>query len=60
MKLAGHVAIVSGGTRGMGAATASRFLAEGAAVVIGDILPEVRRSTSDPRRLTTSVSSTTT
>jgi len=40
-RLDGHVAIVSGGARGMGAATAARFLAEGASVVVGDILPEV-------------------
>ncbi|MGE0304385.1 MAG: SDR family NAD(P)-dependent oxidoreductase [Acidimicrobiia bacterium] len=40
-RLEGHVAIVSGGARGMGAATASRFLAEGASVVVGDILPGV-------------------
>jgi 3alpha(or 20beta)-hydroxysteroid dehydrogenase len=34
------VAVISGGARGMGAETATRFLAEGAAVVVGDLLIE--------------------
>ncbi|MEX2626312.1 MAG: glucose 1-dehydrogenase [Ilumatobacteraceae bacterium] len=36
-RLSGHVAIVSGAARGIGAATARRFAAEGAAVVLGDV-----------------------
>jgi NAD(P)-dependent dehydrogenase (short-subunit alcohol dehydrogenase family) len=38
MRLAGKVALISGGARGMGAAEAAMFCAEGAAVVIGDVL----------------------
>ena len=39
-RLDGKVAIVSGGARGLGEAEARRFVAEGARVVIGDILDE--------------------
>src|ERR1700737_1307703 len=33
----GRIALVTGGGRGIGAATASRFAAEGAAVVVSDL-----------------------
>jgi 3alpha(or 20beta)-hydroxysteroid dehydrogenase len=39
-QLLGTNAIISGGARGIGAATARRFVTEGARVVIGDILDE--------------------
>src|SRR2546421_11699608 len=38
MRLAGKVAVISGGARGMGAAEAAMFCQEGASVVIGDVL----------------------
>ena len=39
-RLDGKVAIISGGARGQGAAEARLFVAEGANVVIGDVLDE--------------------
>ena len=39
-RLAGKVAVVTGGASGIGLATARRFAAEGAIVVIGDFNPE--------------------
>ncbi|MCH7735834.1 MAG: glucose 1-dehydrogenase [Chloroflexi bacterium] len=44
MRLAGKVAIISGGSRGMGAVEAELFLKEGAKVVVGDVLEEEGRS----------------
>lgn len=39
-RLTGKVALISGGARGMGAAHARRFVAEGARVVLGDVLDD--------------------
>ena len=44
MRLAGKVALISGGARGMGAAEARLFCQEGAAVVIGDVLDDDGRA----------------
>jgi len=45
MRLENKVAFISGGARGMGAAEAKLFAAEGAKVVIGDVLDEEGRQT---------------
>jgi NAD(P)-dependent dehydrogenase (short-subunit alcohol dehydrogenase family) len=44
MRLAGKVALISGGARGMGAAEARLFTREGARVVIGDVLESEGRA----------------
>ena len=48
MRLANKVALISGGARGMGAAEARLFAAEGARVVIGDVLEAEGRQTEGP------------
>lgn len=45
MRLAGRVAIITGAARGQGAAEAELFAAEGASVVLGDILEDEGRAT---------------
>ena len=52
MRLEGKVAVVTGAARGIGAACARRFAAEGADVVLADILEAERRGdgASDTRR----------
>jgi cyclopentanol dehydrogenase len=44
MRLAGKVALISGGARGMGAAEAKMFAREGAQVVLGDVLEDEGRA----------------
>lgn len=47
MRLQGKVAIVTGGARGMGEATVRIMVAEGAMVLIGDVLDEPGQSLAD-------------
>ncbi len=46
IQLTGKVAIISGGARGQGEAEARRFVAEGASVVIGDVLDDLGKATA--------------
>lgn len=46
-RLAGKVALISGGARGLGESHARRFVAEGARVVIGDVLVDEGRALAD-------------
>lgn len=46
-RLAGRVALITGGARGQGAAHAERLACEGAVVVIGDVLDEAGAVTRD-------------
>jgi 3alpha(or 20beta)-hydroxysteroid dehydrogenase len=41
LRLAGKVALISGGARGQGAAIAAAMVAEGASVVVGDVLDDL-------------------
>jgi 3alpha(or 20beta)-hydroxysteroid dehydrogenase len=47
MRLDGKVALVTGGARGSGAAIATRFVNEGACVVVADVLDERGKETVD-------------
>ena len=46
-RLEGKVALITGGSRGMGAASGRRFVAEGARVVLGDILDDEGKALAD-------------
>lgn len=46
-RLEGQVALISGAARGMGAATARRFVDEGARVVLGDVKDDLGKEVAD-------------
>jgi 3alpha(or 20beta)-hydroxysteroid dehydrogenase len=46
-QLVGTNAIISGGARGIGAATSRRFVAEGARIIIGDVLEDAGQALAD-------------
>jgi NAD(P)-dependent dehydrogenase (short-subunit alcohol dehydrogenase family) len=50
-RLAGRVAIVTGGAGGIGGATARRLSAEGAHVVVVDLRPSGGAGAWDPQRI---------
>src|SRR5438094_5806490 len=52
MRLAGKVALISGGARGMGAVEARLFAKEGAKVVLGDLLEAEGRKVESEIRAT--------